>query len=67
MNNNKMCGQKIREERRKLNLTQTDLAQVIGVSFSLIAKYEKGLVSIPSDKLKKIADKLNLSMDYLMS
>ena len=67
MNRFKTCGQKIREERKKLKLTQTDLAKVVGVSFGLISKYEKDMISIPANNLKKIADRLNVSMDYLMS
>ena len=67
MDNLKKCGQKIREERKKLKLTQSDIADVVGVSIGSISKYEKGIISIPANNLKKIANRLNVSMDYLMS
>lgn len=67
MDSSKTCGQKIREERKKLKLTQTDLAKVVGVSFGSISKYEKDMISIPANNLKKIAVRLNVSMDYLMN
>jgi len=44
----------IRRRRKKLGLTQTDLARLAGVSQSTIAKIEKGIVKPSYEIMKKI-------------
>lgn len=56
----------IREVRRSRDITQKQLAEVIGVGVSVISKYEKGIITPPSDKLKRIADFLGVSVDRLL-
>ena len=45
--------------RKKLNLTQVELAKFSGVSQSLIAKIESGMIDPTFTKVKKIMDTLN--------
>lgn len=61
-------GEKIREERRKQNLTQKELAEKIGVTNRVITSYETGR-SFPRtrDAYKKIADALGVNVNYLLS
>lgn len=61
-------GEKIREERRKQNLTQKELADKIGVTNRVITSYETGK-SFPRtrDAYKKIADALGINVNYLLS
>lgn len=58
---------KLREIRRAKNITQKQLGEAIGVNNSIISKYEKGLVIPPADKLAKLADYLQVSMDELLN
>jgi transcriptional regulator with XRE-family HTH domain len=52
--------------RKERNLTQKELAKSIGVHFSHMSRYERG-ISLPSiDVVKKIAQVFNLSTDYLL-
>lgn len=60
------CGEKIKLKRKELGLSQTDLANRVGLKFGTISKYEKDEISIPSNTLKLIADVLNISTDYLL-
>lgn len=58
-------GRLIRRTRRERDLTQEQLAQMSGVSRSLIASIETGL-SVPSlETLKKIALALDISGSQL--
>ncbi|MGN0421596.1 MAG: helix-turn-helix domain-containing protein [Lachnospiraceae bacterium] len=57
---------KIREIRRRKNITQKQLANAIGVSPTVVSKYEKGIVIPPANRLEKIADFLNVSVDKLL-
>ncbi|MDO5125363.1 MAG: helix-turn-helix transcriptional regulator [Ruminococcus sp.] len=58
-------GQKIRNKRLERDLTQGELAQLSGVSKSMICYLEKDLRVPTSDKLKRIAKVLRCSMDYI--
>lgn len=59
-------GQKLRELRKQHNLTQKELASMIGVKNSIISFYEVG-DRIPSPEIiRKLAETLHVSADYLM-
>lgn len=59
-------GKIIASLRDKKGLSQTELADKSGVSRVMIGKYERG-EAIPSiDAAKKIADALEVSLDYLV-
>tara|TARA_B100000214_G_C23828852_1_gene563222 strand:+ start:64 stop:327 length:264 start_codon:yes stop_codon:yes gene_type:complete len=53
-------GAKIRSRRLALNLTQTKLANKVGVTFQQIQKYEKGTNGTSSYRLKTIAECLKV-------
>ena len=60
-------GLSIKENRKKLKLTQTELAEMIGKTESSIRKYEKGLIKIPNDVLEKLSNIFNISVFDLIS
>lgn len=66
MNQNAL-GQRIREERQKLHLTQEQLAEKINVSTTYIGFIERGERSITLGKLVLLANVLGVSVDYLLS
>ncbi len=59
-------GEKIKEARKKCNLSQEQLSEKLNVSRSAVAKWEtdKGLPDI--DNLKALSQFLNVSVDYLI-
>ena len=60
-------GDRIRNHRKLSGISQTDLAEKIGVSKQTLYKYEKNVITnIPSDKIEEIAKVLNVSETWLM-
>jgi len=60
-------GERIREKREALNLTQQELAKVLGVTPQHISVVEQDK-RVPSFAfLIKLAEKLGVSIDYLVS
>ncbi len=60
-------GERIRKRREALNITQQELAQVLGVTAQHISVVEKGK-RVPSlTFLSKLAEQLGISIDYLVS
>jgi len=52
--------------RKERNLTQKELASIVGVHFSHMSRYERG-ISLPSiDVVKKLAQMFHVSADYLL-
>lgn len=60
-------GEKIKDARKKCNMSQEQLAEKLNVSRSAVAKWEtdKGLPDV--DNLKALSQFLNVSVDYLLS
>ena len=61
----KTTGEKIRERRTHLGLTQTELADKIGVTLRTITKYEKQGVMPRGRNLRELAKALGVSELYL--
>lgn len=60
-------GERIREKREALGMSQTALADKISVSKQTLYKYEKGIITnIPSNVIEAIADTLGTTPDKLM-
>ena len=60
-------GERIKKEREKFSISQTELAQKIGVSKQTLYKYETNIITnIPSDTIERTANVLNCSPAYLM-
>ena len=58
-------GKRIAEERAKLGLSQTDLANMSGINRATIAKIELGRWSAGIDVLGRIADAMGLRVDLI--
>ncbi len=57
-------GQKLRNRRWMLGLTQQQLALLVGVRFQQIQKYENGINRISSSRLWEISQALEVSVSY---
>jgi transcriptional regulator with XRE-family HTH domain len=58
-------GHKIAELRKQKSLSQIDFAKEVEVSREMIGRYERGEVMPSIEVAKKIADALEVSLDYL--
>lgn len=60
-------GERIKSLRDQKNVTQTELAEMIGTTKQNIYKYENGIITnIPSDKIELMAQYFNVSPAYIM-
>jgi transcriptional regulator with XRE-family HTH domain len=59
-------GHKIAELRKQKNVSQVDFAKMVGVSREMIGRYERDEVIPSIEVAKKIADALDVSLDYLV-
>jgi transcriptional regulator with XRE-family HTH domain len=55
-------GQRIKVERLARRMSQTELAEKIGVSFQQVQKYEKGLNRVGAGRLTRIAEVLGIQV-----
>lgn len=58
-------GENIRKYRNRLDLTQDELADKVGVTWEMISRYERGQSS-PMNKLDKLANALNIKITDLI-
>jgi len=52
--------------REDLDLTQKEVAKMIGCSQTTYSRYETGITDVPNDILDKLADIYNVSTDYIL-
>jgi transcriptional regulator with XRE-family HTH domain len=57
-------GQKIRARRIFLQMSQTEVADALGITFQQIRKYEKGMNRVGASRLQQISDALGVSPFY---
>ncbi|OWV99182.1 helix-turn-helix transcriptional regulator [Rhizobium sp. R693] len=57
-------GGRIRLKRKLMGLSQTELADGIGVSFQQVQKYEQGRNRVGSSRLQRIADMLGVPVAF---
>ncbi|HEX2801329.1 MAG TPA: helix-turn-helix transcriptional regulator [Phenylobacterium sp.] len=56
----------MRTRRRQLGLSQTQLADALGVSFQQVQKYERGANRVAASTLLLAAQTLNISVGWLL-
>lgn len=59
-------GKTIKELRKEMGLSQTQLAKIVGYSQSVIAKWEKDESEPNAKAILKLAKALDCSCDYLL-
>ena len=59
-------GEKIARQRRELNYTQEQLADILGVSRQSISKWESDIAYPETGKLIELGKLFDCSMDYLL-
>ena len=61
-----MAYERIRNLREDMDLSQTQVAQVLNCRQRIYSNYERGDVDIPTDILIKLAQFHQTSVDYLL-
>ena len=62
-----LLSERIIELRKQKEYSQQELADKVGISRAQMNRYENQAVQPPADVLKKLADVLGTSLDYLVS
>ena len=57
-------GRRIRLRRVEIKISQSDLADKLGVSFQQVQKYEKGVNRVGAARLQKIAAALDVPLTF---
>ena len=60
-------GHRITELRKQKGWSQTELANKIGLSYPQMSRYEVKGTQPPADTLKKLADALGTTVDFLIN
>ena len=60
----RLVGARVRLRRQALSMSQTELAQAIGLTFQQVQKYEQGKNRIGAGRLASIADVLRVPVAY---
>ena len=63
----KRLGERIREERLRLHLTQAQLAEAIDISDTYMGSIERGERSLTLDTLVRLVNRLGVTVDYLLA
>ena len=64
--NSSSFGEHLKQARKASNLSQTALAERIGVSPSVISSYETGAFGANRNRMTKLATELGVSLSYLL-
>jgi transcriptional regulator with XRE-family HTH domain len=64
---NTSIGSLLRQYRKTRGMSQTALASRIGVTYQQIQKYEKGATALTIERLKQLADALNVPINEFIS
>ena len=59
-------GERIKEARLRKRLTQKQLAKLLNVTDATVNRYEKNVRKPDAEMLKRIAEILGVSVDYLL-
>jgi len=62
----KVIGNRIRELREGLEMSQPMLAEKVGVARNTVSQYESGTCKMSIDVLVRLAVALDISTDYLL-
>ena len=61
-----MLGEKLKLYREKHNMTQKEIAEILGVEPGTVSKYELGMIEPNIESIKKLAEIFNVTIDELL-
>lgn len=66
MFSNKIFAERLRLLRNQKNLKQSELGEIVGLTYTAISDIERGRRTTTIEKLVAIADYFDVSIDYLV-
>ena len=63
---NPALGKKLLKLRKEFEMTQDDVANILGMSRTTFSKYENGNANPPLQVMRKLADIYNVGLEYLI-
>ncbi|MBI1811098.1 MAG: helix-turn-helix transcriptional regulator [Nitrospirae bacterium] len=57
-------GEKIKGRRRELGISQERLAEILGVTYQQVQRYENGMNKLNVENIQTVADTLNMPVSY---
>jgi transcriptional regulator with XRE-family HTH domain len=60
-------GKRVKKLRKKAEWTQTEFSEKIGTSLNTLSKFENGTSDLPSECIKKAAELLGVTPNYLLN
>lgn len=61
-----MYFQRIRDLREDRDMTQREVADILGIQQTVYSRYERGYQTIPVEHLIHLAEFYNVSTDYIL-
>ena len=61
-----MYLRRLRDLREDSDLTQTDIAKMLGIQQTVYSRYERGFQTIPLEHLMTLANFYKVSTDYIL-
>jgi transcriptional regulator with XRE-family HTH domain len=62
-----MFSTRLRNLRRDKGVTQQDIANLVGITYQGVGKWERGITTPDFDALVKLSDYFHVSLDYLIT
>ena len=59
-------AERVRTLRKKKNIKQSELGEIVGLTYTAISDIERGRRTTTMEKLDALADYFEVSVDYLM-
>lgn len=60
-------GERVKELRKQMGLTQAELGVVLGLGQKSTSMIEQGVTTLNQNQLKTLSDLFNVSIDYLVT
>lgn len=62
-----MYLRRLRDLREDCDLTQSDIAKILGIQQTVYSRYERGFQNIPLEHLVTLAEFYKVSTDYILN
>jgi transcriptional regulator with XRE-family HTH domain len=62
-----LVGKRVRARRTELGMSQTQLAEILKITFQQVQKYERGVNRVTCSRLSEIATALNVPITFFFS
>jgi transcriptional regulator with XRE-family HTH domain len=62
-----LVGKRVRARRTELGMSQTQLAEILKITFQQVQKYERGVNRVTCSRLSEIAAALNVPITFFFS